>query len=123
MTANIVPKITGTIQRKPVKLCEQEYFRNMTQNLRMADTIPTELETDTVHLLIGNDYYLDLILPHKLQVQPGLYLLSSQLGWILSGRTTDIDEDIDNTSMLIMTPGLNVSKNRVVLKCRLCYSK
>ena len=35
----------------------------------LADDIPTERETSSVELLIGNDYYLDIILPQKAEVQ------------------------------------------------------
>lgn len=114
ITANIVPTITGTIYRKPVNLCKQDIFKSMTQHLNLADTLPTEVETDTIQLLIGNDYYLDIVLPHRLEIQPGLYLISSQLGWILSGRTTDIDENKIDTNMLIMTSG-NIEQETVIL--------
>ena len=51
----------------------------------MADTIPTETESSEIELLIGNDYYLDIILSQKIEIQPGLYLLASKLGWIWTG--------------------------------------
>ena len=38
-------------------------------------------------MLIGNDLYHDLMLPRKIELQPGLHLQESRLGWILSGRT------------------------------------
>lgn len=37
-------------------------------------------ETSAVDLLIGNDFCLDFILPQKIEVQPGLSLLDSELG-------------------------------------------
>ena len=46
----------------------------------LADGIPTERETTSVELLIGNDYYLDIILLQKVGVQSGLYMLGSKLG-------------------------------------------
>ena len=56
----------------------------------MADTIPSETETSTVELLIGNDYYLDIILSQIIEVQPGLDLIASKLGWIMTGRTSKV---------------------------------
>ena len=53
-------------------------------------------ETSSVELLIGNDYYLDIILPQKVEVQSELYMLGSKLGWILSGRTSEIVENPQN---------------------------
>ena len=43
----------------------------------MADTIPSQTESSTVELLIGSDYYLDIIFSQKIEVQPGLNLLAS----------------------------------------------
>ena len=53
-------------------------------------------ETSSVELLIGNDYYLDIILPQNVEVQSELYMLGSKLGWILSGRTSEIVENPKN---------------------------
>ena len=57
----------------------------------MADSIPSQTESSTVELLIGSDYYLDIILSQKIEVQPGLYLLASKLGWKLTGRTSEAE--------------------------------
>ena len=46
-------------------------------------------EKSLINLLIGNDYYLDILEPMRVQLQPGLYLLASKLGWILTGRTSE----------------------------------
>ena len=70
--------------------------------------MPTEWETSSVELLIGNDYYLDIILPQKMEVQPGLYMLGSKLGWILSGRTSEIVERTTEPSMLLLTQGKRI---------------
>ena len=65
-------------------------------------------QSSSVELLIGNDYYLDIILPQKIEVQAGLYMLGSKLGWILSGRTAEITIDTTEASMLILTYGAEV---------------
>ncbi|CAC5404450.1 unnamed protein product [Mytilus coruscus] len=57
----------------------------------LADTLPTENEKTTIELLIGNDYYLDLILPEKIEIQPGLYLLGSKFD---SCAVTAIDKSM-----------------------------
>ena len=76
--ANVVPKITGMIQRAPVN---SEQFEPLVRGHALADTLPNELEVSSVELLIGNDYYSDLVLPERKKVRPGLYLLGSHLGW------------------------------------------
>ena len=66
-------------------------------------------ESSSVDVLIGNDYYLDIIMPQRIGVQPGLHLLSSKLGWILTGRSGDHDSDVNETNMLIITYGNDVT--------------
>ena len=97
ITANVVPKITGQIHRAPLNI---DKANSWWKELPLADTFPLETETSTVHLLIGNDYYLNSILPDKIAVLKGLYLLRSKTGWIL--RTTDTEtEDLVYPSMFV----------------------
>jgi len=114
ISANIVPNISGTIHRYLVPVSRSGKFAELTRYLQMADTIPTDKESETLELLIGNDYYLDLINSEKIEVIQGLYLVSSKLGWILSGRarTSEIQKD-DDISMLIMTHGTQISETSV----------
>ena len=67
ITANIVPVISGTVQRNSMNLCSSKNIELLVKSLDLADTIPLETESSTVELLIGNDYYLDIILPRKLK--------------------------------------------------------
>ena len=52
-----------------------------------------------MELLIGNDYYSDLILPERKKVIPGLYLLGSHFGWILSGRQPTEEKKTSEVSL------------------------
>ena len=106
--ANIVPTISGNIQRNSVNLASDQ-IKHLVKSVELADSIPSESETSTIELLIGNDYYLDLILSQKVEIQPGLYLLASKLGWILTGRTTDASSDATESSMLCLTYGNSIT--------------
>ena len=64
--ANVVPKITGMIQRAPIN---SKQFEPLLKDLQLADTFPSEPEVSTVELLIGNDYYSELILPERKKVE------------------------------------------------------
>ena len=88
-----MPQIVESIQRRPVNLKSLDNWDCLWNEFLLADDTPTEREIYSVELLIGNDYYLDLILPQKVEVQPGLYMLGSKLGWILSGRASEIVEN------------------------------
>ena len=105
INANVVPKIAGSIQRRPVNLKSFRNWDYLWGEFPLADDLPKETDSSSVELLIGNDYYLDLILPQKIEVQAGLYMR-----WILSGRTSEITNDTTESSMLIMTYGTEIQK-------------
>ncbi|CAG2200307.1 unnamed protein product [Mytilus edulis] len=85
--AYVVPKITRSILRRPLQMDVRENVKYLCNNLQLADTLPSCLENSTIEILIVNGYYLDIILPKKIDIQQGLYLLSSKLGWILTERS------------------------------------
>ena len=110
INANVVPQIAGSIQRRPVDLKSFRNWDYLWGQFPLADDLPKETESSSVELLIGNDYYLDIILPQKIEVQASLYMLGSKFGWILSGRTSEIRNETSEASMLIMTYGTEVRK-------------
>ena len=57
ISANVVPMISGTVQRKALSICHSENLDHLFRSLDMADTIPAETESSNVVLLIGSDYY------------------------------------------------------------------
>jgi len=89
MSATVVPVISAELNRQPEKCLQNKEMTQLLQTVYLADTIPIKNEKSPVEMLIGNDYYLDLISATKIELQPGLYLLHTQLGWILSGRTNE----------------------------------
>ncbi|KAH3886130.1 hypothetical protein DPMN_010131 [Dreissena polymorpha] len=104
ITANIVPTIAGTTAKMPLAIYKKDVFKSLTRYLKLADQVPVKTEFGTIDLMIGNDFYLDIIQNERIQIEDGLYLLSSKLGWIVTGRT-DGNGAIDDMSMLILTPG------------------
>ena len=80
INANVVPQIAGSIQRHPVDLKSFRNWDYLWGEFPLADDLPKEIEPSSVELLIGNDYYLDIILPQKIEVQAGLYMLGSKWG-------------------------------------------
>ena len=117
ISANVVPQIAESIQRRPVNLKTLDNWNYLWNEFSLADDLPTERETSSVELLIGNDYYLDIILQQKMEVQSGLYMLGSKLGWILSGRTYEIVERTMEPSMLILTHGKGIDNETTFMTC------
>ncbi|CAG2200281.1 unnamed protein product [Mytilus edulis] len=108
--ANVVPKITGSILRRPLQMDVCENMKYLCNNLQLADTLPSCLESSTIEILIGNDYYLDIILPQKIEIQQGLYLLGSKLGWILTGRSQLSDEEKENKMTMTVNGLLSITE-------------
>ena len=59
-------------------------------------------------VLIGNEYYDDIVKSDKLKIDKGLYLISSSLGWIFSGRIPGKDDQEIETVMF--TEEIDVSR-------------
>lgn len=114
IVANIVPIISGSIQRRKMDCSSIDQLRHFVKDIELADDIPLENECSTIDILIGNDYYLDLILSQRVEVQPGLYLLASKLGWIVTGRTFDSDNQRNESSLFVMTYGKDVHESNLV---------
>ena len=112
---NIVPVISGELQRRPLKDLSSDSVKDIIPSVELVDVIPKENETTPVELLIGNDYYLDFILSEKIVIQSGLYLLPSKLGWVLSGRKTGTKDDINESSMLVITYGSNINTSNAFI--------
>ena len=82
--ANVVPNISGTIERTPFS---SETIKQTLKQYELVDTIPVKKESWNIDLLVGNDYYADIVSAKRIMLSDGLYLLRSKFGWILSGRT------------------------------------
>nr|XP_058965776.1 uncharacterized protein LOC131792425 [Pocillopora verrucosa] len=85
LRVNVVPKITGTLQRA---CFDRKKIEHLLKDITLADSIPTSKETASIELLLGSDYYCDIFSGdiQMKQVVPGLNLIASKLGWILTGR-------------------------------------
>ncbi|MBV2113425.1 MAG: aspartyl protease family protein [Candidatus Thiodiazotropha sp. (ex Ctena orbiculata)] len=115
VSANIVPNITGTIHRGPLQIKDLENWDFMWSKYSLADTLPFERESSSIELLIGSDFYLDLILPQRVEIKPGLYMLATKLGWMLSGRVSggannDQSEKTLEPNMLVITYGSEIER-------------
>ena len=108
--ANVVPSITGDVYRGPIHAASLQKGDRFLNQFDLADTLPCQRESSTIDILVGNDYYLDLILSKKVEVQPGLYLLESKLGWLLSGRTSENTVKTQESSMLVLTHGTDIER-------------
>ncbi|MCH2406103.1 MAG: hypothetical protein MK200_07925, partial [Nitrosopumilus sp.] len=52
-------------------------------------------------MLIGNDYYDDIMKMDKIQIDDGLYLVNSTFGWMFSGRVPERENRNDEYNMFV----------------------
>ena len=112
--ANVVPNVTGMLERRPIK---PSNLKQTLKRYELADTLPTKVEQGCIDLLIGNDYYSDIVSTKRISLSDGLYLLSSKFGWILSGRTKEENEvkSTESTLALLTHSSSEISTNLLKL--------
>ena len=64
--ASVVPHITGKISRVPLNPEDLIFLKNEGREPKLADTLLSESEHGSIEMLIGNDYYFELLLPRKM---------------------------------------------------------
>lgn len=107
LNVSVVPNITGRITRAPLDQDDVAFIKSEGLDSKLADTLPTESECYPVEMLIGNDYYFDLLLTRKIELRPGLYLFQSRLGWIISGRyQIESDDSLRQPALIVNTMGI-----------------
>ena len=83
----VVPSITGRITRTPLSSADVKFLKESALEDKLADTIVTSAEVFQLDMLIGNDYYFNLLQPRKIDLGNNLYLFQSKLGWVfLEGK-------------------------------------
>ena len=75
---------------------------------QLADSIPTHPSKVTIDILLGVDYFWSVIDGGRIVLPSGLLLLSSKLGYILTGKYPDlIEKDTDNENSCCLVVSQN----------------
>ena len=80
--ASVVPEISGNIQRTPIKIDNQ--FK-IIRKYELADTLPKHTESSSIGILIGNNYYNDIMSTERIKILEGLYIIKPKFGWMING--------------------------------------
>ena len=78
--AKVVETITGPMVRQEINARK---YHHVCKDLNM---VKSPAKRFTIDILIGNDYYEDIMGPEKIKVDNGLYVVNSAVGWMFSGR-------------------------------------
>ena len=103
MDVTVVPNITGSITRVPLSSEDAKFLKDESLMHNLAHTVPTTMEVFPINMLIGNDYYFDLLQPIKMDLGNGLFLFQSKLGWIFGGRVTTNTEAVSESNLFVGT--------------------
>ena len=67
------------------------------QDLDLAEDFDND-NHDTIDVLIGSDYYWDIIMSESIRADYGPTAINSKFGWVLSGPVTNSLFSVDNTA-------------------------
>ena len=84
LQSNVITEVTGKIERWRF---EFENIKPEIMKYELADNLPTTTEMSKVDILIGNDYYNDIVSMKQIEITDTLRLFLLRIGWILTGRT------------------------------------
>ena len=75
----------------------------------MADPVPHALESVTMDLLVGSDYFWHIIGDDRIMLPSGIFILLSKFGCIITGRCPEVisDEQDSRSCTMLVTTSLN----------------
>jgi len=106
LSANVLKHITGVIQRNPLTERDLEYVK-LIPSSELADSIPT---TFAIDLLIGSDFFWDIVGGSKVMLPSGMFILSSKFGYIITGRCPDTKGSLFDGKLCILFVGTEMSQ-------------
>ena len=102
----VVPSITGRITCTPLSSTDVKFLKESDLEDKLADTIVTSAEAFQVDMLVGNDYYFNLLQPRKIDLGNGLYMFQSKLGWIFGGKMESKTKVVSEQNLLVSAIGV-----------------
>jgi len=97
--ANVLNQITAPIRRGPLQEADLIFLQAITPS-NLADSIPRSSELAPIDILVGSDYFWNIVGGERIVLPSGLLLLSSKLGYLLTGRFMDPNCDAHLSSQL-----------------------
>lgn len=95
--ANVVPTISCPVHMPRIHI-DKESILNQ---IHLADQFLNSNNSMKIDLLIGIDYYFNIIQEQRITCKSGLVALHSKLGWILTGKFSKNTPETNQHSLLI----------------------
>ena len=80
-----------------------KFLKDSSLEDQLADTMVANTESFQVDVLLGNDYYFDVLQPRKIDLGNGLFLFQSKLGWVCGGKVTAETEVVSEPTLFVST--------------------
>ena len=93
----MLQQITSSIQRGPLYQVDVEFLHAISPE-RLTDDIILQSNSVVIDILVGSDYFWNIIDVDKITL-PSKLLLSSKLGYVLTGRYSDPAEGEVNNNV------------------------
>ena len=81
----MLEQITGPTQRGPLQNSDLEFLKVISSEA-LADNIPRISSSAGIDIFVGSDYLWSIMEGERVVFPSGLLLLSSKLGYILTGK-------------------------------------
>ena len=78
----MVQEISGNVQQVSIETDNQ--FK-IIGKYKLADTLPKHTESYSTEILIGNDYYNEIMSTERIKVHEGSYIIKSIFCWLING--------------------------------------
>jgi len=97
---NVLKQITAPIRRGPLQEADLVFHQAITPS-KLADSIPRSSELALINILVGSDYFWSIVGSERIVLPSGLLLLSSKLGYLLTGKFMDLNDDVHLSNQLL----------------------
>ena len=111
--ANVLNQITSPIQRGPLQQLDLEFLKSISPE-KFADVVPGSAKTATIDILFGSDYFWNIVDVGRIILPSGLLLLSSKLGYLLTGKFMDPNDDVKLNKKQLLTCFVMTQMNQSV---------
>jgi len=118
LNANVLTQITSPIQRGPLQPSDIKFLQSVSPE-KLADIIPDSSDTAAIDILVGSDYFWSIVDNEKIVLPSGLFLLSSRLGYLLTGKFVDPNSDVNSVNQQLAACFLMTQMNQCIHKLNL----
>ncbi len=106
LSVNSVPFLTGLIKRDPLDNADLDFLRQIPPS-HLANALPTVTDEFQPDILLGLDYFFQILMPEAKQLLPsGLLIIPSYFGYLIGGNSA-VNQVLISESSISSFPALS----------------